>query len=85
MDEARRRRLSERAHAIWEREGRPEGQSERHWATAEEELRAEEQDRTGAPDAGGTAAASTAATETWTGPDGSVGAGIRAGVGCSYY
>jgi hypothetical protein len=30
MDEARRQRLSERAHAVWEREGRPE----RHWATA---------------------------------------------------
>ncbi len=60
MDEARRQRLSERAHAVWEREGRPEGQSERHWATAEEELRAEEQDQAGAPDAEGTAAASTA-------------------------
>ena len=82
MDEARRQRLSERAHAVWEREGRPEGQSERHWATAEEELRAEEQEqgRAGAPDAGGTAAASTtAATETWTGPDGSVGGEPQAG------
>ncbi len=81
MDEARRQRLSERAHAVWEREGRPEGEHERHWATAEEELRAEEQEqgRAGAPDAGGTAAASTAATETWTGPDGSVGGEPGAG------
>jgi len=30
-----------RAHAIWERLGRPEGAEERHWAQAEEELRAE--------------------------------------------
>ena len=80
MDEARRQRLSERAHAVWEREGRPEGQAERHWATAEEELRAEEQEQgqAGAADAEGTAAASTAATETWTGPDGSVGGEPRA-------
>jgi hypothetical protein len=27
-----------RAHAIWERLGRPEGAAERHWAQAEEEL-----------------------------------------------
>ncbi len=80
MDEARRRRLSERAHAVWERERRPEGQSERHWATAEEELRAEEQGQAGAPSVEGTAAASTAAaTETWTGPDGSVGGEPQAG------
>ena len=33
--------VRERAHAIWEREGRPEGRAEHHWAQAEEELRAE--------------------------------------------
>ena len=27
-----------RAHAMWEREGRPEGQAERHWLTAEQQL-----------------------------------------------
>jgi hypothetical protein len=32
MDEARERAVRERAHAIWEREGRPEGGAERHWA-----------------------------------------------------
>ena len=42
-------RVRERAHAIWEREGRPEGAAERHWAEAEEELRAEER---GQPDPG---------------------------------
>jgi hypothetical protein len=35
-----------RAYAIWEREGRPEGGAERHWAQAAEELRAEERGRT---------------------------------------
>jgi hypothetical protein len=60
-------RVSERAHAIWEREGRPEGNPERHWAQAEEELRAEEQGQAEAPPT------STAGTETWTGPGGSVG------------
>jgi hypothetical protein len=65
-------RVRERAHAIWEREGRPEGGAERHWAQAEEELRAE------APDAGA-APASTAGTETWTGPGGAVGGEPQAG------
>ena len=27
-----------KAHAMWEREGRPEGQAERHWLAAEQEL-----------------------------------------------
>ena len=39
--------MSERAHAVWEREGRPGGQAERHWSLAEEELRAEEGDAAG--------------------------------------
>ncbi len=34
----REQRLRERAHAIWEREGRPSGEHERHWFSAEEEL-----------------------------------------------
>jgi Protein of unknown function (DUF2934) len=38
MDGDRAERLRERAYAIWEREGRPDGQAERHWAAAEAEL-----------------------------------------------
>ena len=73
-----------RAYAIWQRLGRPEDAAERHWAQAEEELRAEEgQGRAGAPgtEAAGTPAdaASTAGTETWTGQDGSVGGEPEAG------
>ena len=30
----REQRIRERAHAIWEHEGRPEGQAERHWQMA---------------------------------------------------
>jgi hypothetical protein len=84
------RRVRERAYVIWEREGRPEGDPERHWARAEEELRAEEEerDRVEAAGAGATevaaddTASGTAGTETWTGPGGSVGGEPReAGAG----
>ena len=40
-----------RAYAIWEPEGEPEGGAGRHWAQAEEELRAEGQGRAEAPGA----------------------------------
>ena len=39
---SREQRVRLRAHAIWEREGRPEGEDARHWAEAEAGLRAEE-------------------------------------------
>jgi hypothetical protein len=43
MGEAWQRRVRERAYALWEREGRFEGQAERHWFRAKAELlRAEE-------------------------------------------
>jgi hypothetical protein len=42
MDEERQRRVRERAYALWEREGRPEGQAERNWLEAEVELRDEQ-------------------------------------------
>jgi Protein of unknown function (DUF2934) len=69
-------RVRERAHAIWEREGRPEDGAERHWAQAEEELRTDEQGRGEMPvvEAAGTAVG-TAGTETWTGEGGAVGGG----------
>lgn len=43
MDADWEQKVRERAHAVWEREGRPENVSERHWLKAEEELRAEEE------------------------------------------
>ncbi|MBM3605719.1 MAG: DUF2934 domain-containing protein [Alphaproteobacteria bacterium] len=34
-------RIRERAHQIWEAEGRPEGREAEHWAQAQDELRRE--------------------------------------------
>jgi DnaJ-class molecular chaperone len=31
-------RIKQRAYALWEQEGRPEGQSEKHWHQAETEV-----------------------------------------------
>jgi hypothetical protein len=31
-------KIRERAHEIWEREGRPDGRAEEHWSQAEREL-----------------------------------------------
>ncbi|MBB3390073.1 hypothetical protein FHT82_002836 [Rhizobium sp. BK275] len=38
-------RVRERAYAIWEKEGRPEGEDLRHWSDAEAELRGDETPR----------------------------------------
>lgn len=38
-------RIRQRAHALWEREGRPDGQSERHWEQAKTMIAAERQQR----------------------------------------
>ncbi|HEY0525129.1 MAG TPA: DUF2934 domain-containing protein [Stellaceae bacterium] len=38
MQSDRENRIKERAHAIWERAGRPHGQHDRHWAQAEAEI-----------------------------------------------
>ena len=50
-----------RAYHLWEQAGRPEGSEAAFWAEAERQMRAE------APPA------STAGTETWTDPGGSIG------------
>ncbi len=63
-------RIRRRAHEIWEREGRPEGRHEEHWAWARREVEAEEG---GSPPG----AAGSDASPTDTAP-GSAGAG-RAG------
>ncbi|SNB71556.1 Protein of unknown function [Arboricoccus pini] len=41
-DPSWRKRVGERAHAIWEREGRPYGRAGDHWLQAERELLEEE-------------------------------------------
>ena len=40
--DAYERRVRERAHEIWLREGKPEGRAEAHWALAREEISEEE-------------------------------------------
>ena len=45
MDEAWQQRVRERAYAIWEREGCPEGQAEQFWLMAEQELLAKGQNK----------------------------------------
>ena len=38
MSGNRDERIRERAHAIWDREGRPEGAAQHHWQRAEQEI-----------------------------------------------
>jgi hypothetical protein len=45
MDTGKEERIRTRAHEIWEREGRPEGDHERHWQQAMREI--EEEDAVG--------------------------------------
>ena len=42
MLDDRESRIRERAHAIWEAEGRPDGQDEVHWKRAAAEIDAED-------------------------------------------
>lgn len=59
-------RVRQRAHEIWEREGRPEGRDREHWAQAEAELASETKKagrKAAAPKAGKAAAAARAPSE----------------------
>jgi hypothetical protein len=38
MDQTKEERIREKAHSMWEQEGRPEGQDSRHWEEAEKQL-----------------------------------------------
>ena len=42
MPEPTEREIRERAHQIWEREGKPEGREDEFWKLAEQELRNED-------------------------------------------
>ncbi|RFC65717.1 MULTISPECIES: DUF2934 domain-containing protein [Mesorhizobium] len=42
MSGNRDERIRERAHAIWDREGKPEGAAQRHWQQAEGEIEKED-------------------------------------------
>lgn len=45
MGTDRHEKIQQRAHEIWEREGRPDGQHDRHWRQAIDELDRDELDR----------------------------------------
>ena len=56
MSDKREQRIRERAHQIWESEGRPDGQDQSHWERASREIEEEERTKTSsaterAPDA----------------------------------
>jgi Protein of unknown function (DUF2934) len=38
MTATREQRIREKAHALWEQEGRPAGQESRHWEEAEKQV-----------------------------------------------
>jgi hypothetical protein len=42
MDTDREQRIRACAHAIWEREGRPEGREDEHWRLASDEIERED-------------------------------------------
>ena len=44
MSADREARIRQRAHAIWVKEGRPDGRHEEHWHRASREIDGEEQD-----------------------------------------
>lgn len=45
MGNDRHEKIQQRAHEIWEREGRPDGQHDRHWRQAIDELDRDELDQ----------------------------------------
>ncbi len=49
MSDERERKVRERAHAIWEREGRPDGRDQEHWERASHEIETEERTPGGQP------------------------------------
>ncbi|MBM3606110.1 MAG: DUF2934 domain-containing protein [Alphaproteobacteria bacterium] len=51
MDEKRTQKIRDRAHAIWEEAGRPEGRDAEHWAQAEREIAAADDAAVDAPKA----------------------------------
>jgi Protein of unknown function (DUF2934) len=46
MNNQREQRIRDRAHQIWEREGRPDGQEQNHWERASREIDEEDRNET---------------------------------------
>ncbi|WP_085027089.1 DUF2934 domain-containing protein [Ensifer aridi] len=68
MDTNREELIRRRAYAIWEQEGRPEGQHERHWEQASREMQGVPPDGGGEKREGGEA---TGASPAPSAPEGS--------------
>lgn len=52
MSDERTKKIRDRAHALWEQAGRPEGQDAEHWSQAEREVVAEDEAQPAAPEKG---------------------------------
>ncbi len=48
--DSREQRIRDRAHRLWESEGRPEDQDKRHWEAAEQAIDAEDRAASTKPD-----------------------------------
>lgn len=66
MDQDRQERIRQRAHEIWESEGRPEGRDAHHWSQAEQEL-GEDSEK------GGTSQGETSGSDSQSGEAGNAG------------
>ncbi len=51
MDEGILEKVRQRAYALWEQEGRPEGRESEVWHKAEQEIRADGEDKSAPPEA----------------------------------
>jgi hypothetical protein len=58
-------KIRERAHKIWEAEGRPHGRDREHWERAAREIEAESKKKAGKAPAAGRASKSKSVAETY--------------------
>ncbi len=75
MEQDREHRIREHAHAIWEREGRPEGRHEEHWRQACEAV-----DRDGSNDRAPDGQAGTTASDPESSGSATMAGDLEAGV-----
>ena len=73
MDDERRRRVEQRAHAIWEEQGQPHGRHADHWRQAEQEIGDDGDDAGAGP--------TEASGEDLVGPDAPVAQPVAGGTG----
>jgi len=80
MNSDREHKVRERAYQIWEREGRPEGREDEHWAQAEREIESEGAAGSSSGDAATNVTAADDPTRPASGPGGAEGlSGVQSG------